>query len=225
MTDLHPRRAICAAATALLALAFTTLTTAATVTSTFETDAEGWLVAGDAVSGIPTWVASDGNPGGHIQANDSVAGGVWYFDAPAKFLGAQSGAYGGTLSFDLRQTGSGSQFDAADVILNGGGLELRIDAGSNPLPVGTWVSYSLTLVETAGWTKGGAAANQSDLLTVLGALDRLRIRGEFISGSDTGRLDNVVLNAVPVPAAAWLLGPVVGGLILRGATRRRRVQA
>ncbi|MEQ8496041.1 MAG: laminin B domain-containing protein, partial [Gammaproteobacteria bacterium] len=106
------------------------------------------------------------------------------------------------------------------VILNGGGLELRIDAG-NPLPVGTWVSYAIPLHESAGWTQGGAAATQADLQTVFGALDRLRIRGEYISGSDIGRLDNVSLSAVPLPAAAWLLGPAVAGLY---ASRRRHTR-
>jgi hypothetical protein len=222
MTKHPPRASVLRAALAACAFLCSGVAAAATVSSTFDSDAEGWLISGDAVSGIPTWVANGGNPGGHIEADDSVAGGVWYFDAPAKFLGGLPGAYGGTLSFDLRQTGSGSQFQAADVILNGAGLELRIDAGPNPLPVGTWVSYSLALTEAAGWTNGGAAASQSDLLAVLGALDRLRIRGEFISGSDTGRLDNVALSAVPLPAAAWLLGPAVAGLVLPGVTRRRR---
>lgn len=193
---------------------------AATVTSNFDFDSEGWLVVGDATSGIPTWVASGGNPGGHIEADDTVSGGVWYFDAPAKFLGSRPGAYGGLLSFDLKQTGSGSQFDSADVILNGGGLELRIDVG-NPLPVGTWVSYSIALHESAGWTRGSAAATAGDLQTVFDALDRLRIRGEFITGSDTGRLDNVSLSAVPIPAAVWLFGPAVAGLLASGAARRR----
>jgi hypothetical protein len=193
---------------------------AATITSNFDVDSEGWRVVGDATSALPTWVASDGNPGGHIEADDTVSGGVWYFDAPAKFLGSLPGAYGGLLSFDLKQTGSGSQFDSADVILNGGGLELSIDVG-NPLPLGSWVSYAIQLDESAGWTRGGAAATQADLQTVFASLGRLRIRGEYITGPDTGRLDNVSLSAVPLPAAAWLFGPAVAGLLASATVRRR----
>ena len=189
-------------------LAFAGYTQAATVTSTFDTDRDGWTVSGDATSGIPDWVSSGGNPDGHIEADNTVSGGVWYFEAPGKFLGDQSAAYGQMLSFDLRQTGSGSQFSAVDIILNGGGLTLNLDAGTNPLPVGSWVSYSVLLSELGGWTEGGGAASQSDLMTTLGSLSRLRIRGEYISGSDTGRLDNVVLNSapIPLPPALWLIG-------------------
>ncbi len=206
---------------AILAPLFVANAYGATISSTFDIDAEGWLIAGDATSGAPTYVATGGNPGGFIQANDSVSGGVWYFDAPNMFLGDLSGALSQSLSFDLKQTGSGPQFNSSDVILNGGGLEVRFDAASNPLPVGDWVSYSVILDETVGWTKGGAAATQADMLTVLGSLSRLRIRGEFISGSDIGRLDNVSVQVVPVPAAIWLLISGLIGLLSMGSRKKR----
>lgn len=48
----------------------------------------------------------------------------------------------------------------------------------------------------------------------------LRIRGEFITGSDNGDLDNVVLTAVPEPEANALI--VAGlGLVAWVAGRRR----
>jgi hypothetical protein len=194
---------------------------AALVSSTFDSSSEGWVISGDATSGAPTWLATGGNPGGHIQASDSVSGGVWYFQAPSAYLGAMASAYGGTLAFDLRQTGSGSQFNAADVILNGAGLELRFDAPSNPLPVGTWVSYAVTLREGSGWTRGGTAATAAEMLTVLGDLERLRIRGEFISGADIGRLDNVSITAVPLPPAFALFG----ASLVAAARRRCRARA
>jgi hypothetical protein len=136
--------------TAVAAVLFSAIgnVNAALVSSTFDTD-DGWLVSGDATSSLPTFVATGGNPNGHIEADDTVSGGVWYFQAPAKFLGDLSGALGELLGFDLRQTGSGSQFSASDVILNGGGTELTFDAGDNPLPVGEWVSYAVRLDDTA----------------------------------------------------------------------------
>ena len=203
----------------ILSALFTSTSYAATISSTFDTDDEGWIIQGDATSSLPAYQATGGNPGGHIEADDRITGGVWYFSAPDKFLGDISSAYNQTLDFDLKQTGSGSQFNAKDVILNGAGLELSIDAGPNPLPVGDWVSYSVLFNESAGWLNGGIAATQSELQTVLGSLTQLRIRGEFIAGADTGRLDNVVVNTVPVPAAVWLFGSGLIGLL--SVSRRR----
>lgn len=104
------------------------------------------------------------------------------------------------------------------MILNGGGLQLTLDTLTNPLPVGEWVSYGVRLDESEAWMNGGAAATAADLLVVLSSLDRLRIRGEYINGSDTGRLDNVSVSVVPVPAAIGFLGSGLLGLL---ATRRR----
>ncbi len=190
---------------------------AAVVASTFDSSADGWIISGDATSGLPTFLAAGGNPGGHIEADDSVSGGIWYFQAPGKFLGDLSGAYGELLQFDLKQVGSGAQISRDDVILNGGGIELTLDTLANPLPVGEWVSYSVRLDESESWMNGGATATAGDLLTVLSSLDRLRIRGEYINGSDTGSLDNVSVSVVPIPAAVVFLGSGLLGLL---ATRR-----
>jgi len=181
------------------------------ISSTFDTNAEGWLVSGDSTSGTPTYIASGGNSGGYIEADDTVSGGVWYFDAPDKFLGNMAGTYNQALQYDLKQTGSGSQFNTSDIILNGAGIELKYFGNSNPLPLGNWVSYSVILGESAGWQNGNVTASLADIIAVLGSLDRLRIRGEFISGSDTGRLDTVSINTVPIPSAVWLFGSALVG--------------
>jgi len=189
------------------------------ISSNFDTNAEGWVVSGDSTSGVPTYIASGGNSGGHIEADDTVSGGVWYFDAPDKFLGNMAGTYNQALQYDLKQTGTGDQFNARDVILNGAGIELKYFGNSNPLPLGSWVSYSVILGESAGWQNGNVAASVTDILTVLGSLDRLRIRGEFITGPDTGRLDTVSINTVPIPGAAWLFGSALAGFF--GIAKRR----
>ena len=204
---------------------------ALTITSTFDVDAEGWLASGDVVSTTPTHISSGGNPGGAIQVDDQTVGGIWYYDAPAAFQGDLSGAYGQMLSFDLWQTGSGPQFDASDVVLNGAGLILAIDAGDNPMPLDTWVSYSLLLREDAGWVRVtdhrnlvGPPATQGEMLAVLADLTRLRIRGEFITGPDVGRLDNVSVFVVPEAGTALLLVSALVARVARraGAGRRGR---
>ena len=115
--------AVCAVVVA--GLLVTSAAAAPLVSSTFNRTAEGWLVAGDSTSATPTHVATGGNPGGYISAEDSVAGGVTYWVAPAKFRGDQGGAYGGLLTFSLRQDNASNQFDAEDVIIEGDGLTAR----------------------------------------------------------------------------------------------------
>lgn len=187
---------------------------ATVISSTFDSNNEGWKVSGDSTTVDSIYFANGGNPGGHIEAIDQTVGGTWYFVAPSKFLGNKSGALGQTLNFDLRQTGNGSQFDSQDIILNGGGIELVFNTSTNPLPLGAWVTYSVLLDEAAGWKNGGVSASRADIITVLGSLTRLSIRGEFISGPDTGSLDNVSINVVPVPAAFWLFFTSLSGLAL-----------
>ena len=195
----------------------------ADVTSFFDTDAEGWTGYGDFAVNV-NWHATGGNPGGTIELVDSVSGGVMYWVAPAKFLGNQSGSYGRTLSFDLRQViGSPNQFSDSDVVLVGSGVTLVIDLSPNPATNGAWTSFSVPL-STGAWkvgSLGGTTATAAQLQSVLGNLSGLAIRAEYQTGADTDYLDNVVLSAVPEPSAwaAMALGLGVLGWQLR-STRR-----
>lgn len=220
MATQHPLRII-AVLGAALTVASSPLVAHATVSSTFDIDADGWSAVGDFVGAPVTWLPSGGNPDGNIQIEDAVLGGVTYFVAPAKFLGDQSAAFGQTLSFDLKQhiTGGIDQFNASDVILAGGGLTLVLDTSVNPA-FDAWTHYSVSLAE-GDWhvsTLGGAVASGAQIQAVLGNLGALHIRAEFQTGPDTDYLDNVVLAAVPEPATAalWL-----GGLVLLAWCARR----
>ena len=169
------------------------------VESTFDTDAEGWTVLGDGAG--PTHVATGGNSGGFIQAVDQLAGAVWYWAAPAQFLGDQSSTYRGNLSFDLAQSATTNPFEADDVVLTGAGLRLVYDLPANPGL--DWTSYRVPLLTASGWrvdSRTGATASEAQLQTVLASLTGLHIRGEYQNGSDTGRLDNVHLASAPAGA-------------------------
>ena len=196
-------------------------TASGSVVSTFDTDADGWGVTGDANNF--TWSATGGNTGGtddgYVFANDVGQGIIWNFNAPAKFLGDQSAFVGGMLSWDLIQISTpGSDIDdQPDVVLVGAGQTLVIDAGASPAT--TWTPYSVSLSTASDWrvdTLGGAAATDAQIAAVLGNLTSLEIRGEFRDrGGDDAGLDNIML--VPAPGSLAVLG--VAGL---AATRRRR---
>lgn len=122
---------------------------------------------------------------------------TWYWQAPAKFLGNVSAAYGKALTYQLTQSNTSAQDNAeANVGLVGAGMTLLIHLSYDPLT--TWTSYSVLLDETAGWTKGtisGPAPTKAEMMSVLSSLTALYIRGEWYMAADTGGLDNVILGA------------------------------
>lgn len=193
--------------------------------SDFAVDSDGWVLFGDSTTSLPTFVTTGGNPGGFVRGFDRTVGGVWYWQAPAKFLGDRSASYGETLSFDLRMRGSGPLFDSPDVSLTGGAVTVHIDLAPVPQDA-LWTSYSVLLDPAAGWKVGslaGPAATETQLRDVLGSLSALHIRGEFITGPDNGDLDNVVLTAVPEPENYTLMG--AGLVVVAWMTRRRRASS
>jgi alkaline phosphatase D len=171
-----------------------------TITSTFDEGTEGWTVVGDAQSGQvePTHVAEGGNPGGYLRATDDVTGGVWYWNASDAYLGDKSAYSGGTLSFDLNQSATDGQFNAQDVILDGGDSRLGYDFGNTSTHPGTdWTSYEVSLsTEADGWTNRSTdePLTQEEFENVLSDLNELWIRGEYRDGGDVGGIDNVELS-------------------------------
>lgn len=177
--------------------------------NTFEETIEGWRVEGDAQGGssFPFHEDSGGNPGGHLRVVDDVQGGIWYWVAPSTYHGDKSAFYGGTLAFDLKQSTRSSQFDSVDVAIEGreGALYYKRE-GTEGNPQTEWTHYETPLEESGNWRydEGGSApgvgawgnaeeAGIEDIQTVLGNVQALHIRGEFVSGADTGYLDNVRL--------------------------------
>jgi hypothetical protein len=166
------------------------------VCSRFESDDEGWKVSGDVKNAFakPDYHEDGGNPGGYVSATDEATGGIWYWDAPEKFLGSKGGALNKKLSFDLIQSDLNNQFDAPDVILQSDDQILVYKLPSHPDT--KWTSYTVDLTAEAGWKKNdlsGTPATKEDLKSVLSKLTNLRIRGEYVVGPDVGSLDNVCL--------------------------------
>jgi hypothetical protein len=172
--------------------------------SMFATDTEGWLsvtlsypytypvtILG---TYMPQW-----NAGGYVQLADpdgsGQTGNVQYWEAPTNFLGAKGDAFGGRLSFDLRNQGSGyGTFSQEDVILVGGGLTLVYQLTNSPAE-NSFTHYSVPL-SAAGWRRDsfmGPAATPAELQSAFSALSMLLVRAEFQLGPDTEYLDNVLL--------------------------------
>lgn len=181
------------------------------ITSGFDVDTEGWSFIADVKEF--DWVPTGGSPGGYLEAVDFATGQIWYFVASEKYLGNKGAYSGGTLQFDLKQSGTHSQINEDDVILTGGGLKIVLDAGSNPGI--DWTHYLVNLDTESDWrvdTSTGVVATQAQINTVLSDLTALQIRGEFINGSDTGGLDNVVMTASN--AAVRVLSDTTTGALL-----------
>jgi hypothetical protein len=164
------------------------------VTSSFLQNDEGWTVVGD---GNLFHSPTGGNPGstGYIFAIDRVQGDIFYFNAPGKFLGNLSEAYGRLLTFDLlwQENSPGGDKEGDDIILAGGSRTLV--AALPQRPGNTWTSYAVRLDPTAAWIHrvSREPASAADIQAVLASLQQLRIRGEFRHGAEVGSLDNVRL--------------------------------
>lgn len=135
----------------------------AQVTSTFDTDADGWVAGhGGGTVATSTHQSNGGNPGGFMSVAPPTTGGstntsmTWYWQAPAKFLGQYDLSFGQLLEFDLIQSVAGADNTASDVIITGpSGNTLHYTFPGKPQT--SWTSYSISLDNTADWRYGGKA--------------------------------------------------------------------
>lgn len=162
-------------------------------TSTFDADADGWTILGEAEG--PTFHATGGKSGGYISATDPPgSSGTSYWRAPARFLGNQAQAFNGKLSYDIRDIGPGRTFADPDVSVQGGGLVLEYRQKKRPKGK-AWAHFSVKLNGKKGWidTSNGRKATSLQMQTALASLNALLVRGEYRSGPETLDIDNVLL--------------------------------
>jgi hypothetical protein len=218
----------------------------AAISSTFDTDADGWsgmtftnqgVFLNNTLPGF-AYHSVGGNPGGNIATTDPGPTEAARLGAPGKFLGNQANVLGGSLAFDLTidRTGQVDQNPPPLVLIQNGGHSLLFLG--TPVPVvGIWTSYLITLQPqppaspfgvgwyafTAGNVQSAVAATQNDFNTVFANITQLSITGEFINDGanpDTVGLDNVVMSAVPVPAGWALLLSAMGAMASARRSRR-----
>jgi alkaline phosphatase D len=220
--SIAPRLAKCGA-TALLASAAFATAQAQGVSSRFDADADGWFVSDYRGNGsaAANWMS------GVIQTADQF--GETAFHAPAKFNGNHASLYGSTLSFDLTEVGRDSGADAYYTALIASGTSVLYWYGGAPLPEFRTFVAQLSASDTR-WRLGGSgfdpatgtAPTEAEFQSILGSVTRLQINGEFITGADNTRLDNVILGAVPEPESYLLMG--LGLAVLAVARRRTKAR-
>lgn len=164
----------------------------------FNTSDGGWTTNADARDF--THVPLSGADGGYVEAFDRVSGDVWYFVGGAPFTGDLSLFAGGTLDYSIRQSSASSQFDAVDVILVGADRSIGFDFPIDENPGTDWTDYSISLTALAGWfdlATDVVLTTDAEIAAVLGDLQALQIRGEYVTGPDSAQLDEVTLTSLP----------------------------
>lgn len=164
----------------------------------FTDSAQGWIVSGDTRPADSIFTRTGGHPGGCITGVDEALGETWYFLAPAAVLQQLPHAVNGTISYSLKQSGTVISLFDDDVVIVGpaGRLSYRFRAA----PGTDWTDFSVRLSADAGWTwNWNQRATQAQIERVLLAPTLLQIRGEYVTGDDTGSLDDFELRAAAAP--------------------------
>jgi gliding motility-associated-like protein len=195
---------------ALLSLILIGKLCSAQITSTFDTDADGWTFFDTSTPITVNHQSSNGNPGGFASvtysASISTTTEAWH--APAKFLGnLVVRSLGQNFKFDLQQSiaGTGSNPGIAELRIENGGNVLIYQLPIKPAVAPAWTSYSIKLDETGGWlwsSTSGSAATRTQIIQILSNVTSIEIRGTYGSNAAyTSGLDNVTIEQTTLTTA------------------------
>jgi gliding motility-associated-like protein len=171
----------------------------AQVTSTFDTDVDGW-----------TFVDAFGhNPSGYVSAtySSSATSTAQYWIAPAKFRGNHVvRSLDMNLRFALQQSHTGTaSIGSGDVRIESSSLTLVYSLPVKPAQAPAWSSYTLALNESTGWRVNattGPLASRTEIINALSNVTAIRIRASYITtASYTSSIDNVILEQKTLQAA------------------------
>jgi len=200
---------------------FIVITSQAQITSTFDTNADGWIFSNNGTPVTVNHNAINGNPGGFVATVPypaSTINSAFGWLAPAKFLGPHAlRSYGMNLRFDLQQAFAGT-FSASqgDVRIGVPGFYIVFSLPVKPAVAPAWSSYTIKLDETSGWRvtgTTGALATQADIIRVLTNIATLEIRGTYITNAaNVVGIDNVILEQkiLDVAPAVTSFSPLSG---------------
>ena len=203
----------------------------AIVGSDFLSGDEGWTIIGNAGAGtVPQFEPYHRGKlfNYYIYAKDEIINhskfgeqdkSLWYFNAPAKFLGNKGAAYGGHISFsiglfagDIASLSKGLnlvELECKDCGYNAG---IRLAHRFSKIHFTHAIAhFKIELLETANWLKDPqnslkpwSAPSRCEFIQVLSRLSGLRILGDITTWYETVAIDNVVLSNSKniVPACA-----------------------
>ncbi|MEO7991469.1 MAG: FG-GAP-like repeat-containing protein [Chryseolinea sp.] len=191
------------------------LSVQAQVTSTFDTDTDGWRLIndGDDDTLTVTHNTSGGNPGSYMSAvvpTDNYPGYFWY--APAKFLGNLTyTSLGSTLTYSQQQlvAGNNSEFNgnyyeiySPDIVISSGTASIYYHTSPKPTLTPGWTTYTVTLDETSPWHTGSYTssplATRDQIKAALINVTSFALRGNYNLTANTIGLDEVTLGRHPV---------------------------
>lgn len=199
-------------------------TTGAIVGSSFLLNNDGWTITGNKEStGVATFESySRGLLLNHyifgmdnkinIASSSSIDASLWYFEAPAKYLGNKGIAYGGSIQFTLGSfSGDFSKLNGNDMHL----IELECSTCTGPVGKGITLAFPISslklnafsgepmrftvpLHESEGWIKdpqnvlkSWTTPSKCDLIQVLSRLSAFRILGDWTTWYESIALDDV----------------------------------
>jgi hypothetical protein len=197
---------------------------AASVTSTFDTDLDGWT--SDNTPAEIGWAATGGNPGGYVRFDPDTTGNATAILAPSTFLGDwTSFDMVGKISYDHKifSLGGGFIFLPYRIDIKGPGgtafWEGETPSGLTDWPLPPDQTVVAPLREDVWSITNGSWSG------LLSNITELRIQIELVDntssgGGDIAGIDNVNLSSIPIPSAVWLFGSGLLGLI--GMARRKK---
>jgi len=160
------------------------------LTTTFDTDLEGWTLIGD---NVYLWNDVDGNPGGCLEVQDAASGPWSVAVAPSAWLGSYAGfTSADSLIFEAIHFPSAGQNGNPPYLirLDGPGGAAEWDP-SMTIPDSTWNRFAAPFDSTEWDVLTGT---WNDLLQ---NVSQVTLAAEMISGDETVRLDNICLTSAP----------------------------
>lgn len=187
----------------LILLFLSPFTVLAQITSTFDTDADGWTFYHGPSATFSTVIhsTSGGNPNGYISvtyASQINTSAIQYWIAPAKYLGTKvAQCLDMNLKLDLQQSIAGTNSSTrGDIRIKNGNNLIVLTLSSKPAVAPAWSSYSIPLNETGGWQwgYGGPLATRAQVKSILSNVTAIEINGTYAANAAyTSGLDNVIL--------------------------------